>query len=164
MIEAWGTRLRFGGIRFWPGGLVEDRGISFQAVTFVNYSARAGLSGVFFIRVQWSFDGRNFLLFMINLPAASVDTLDCDKDLWVSFKIKVICLENFPSRFVPDCIQKSLMLHAEGVLLVVCLATSRYSSSSTIPRSSISVTASMLSFLARDRQFSHSFRGNFYIQ
>jgi hypothetical protein len=29
------------------GGLVEDRGISFQAVTFVNFSARAGLSGAF---------------------------------------------------------------------------------------------------------------------
>jgi hypothetical protein len=47
MIEAWGTRLRIGGIRLWPKGLVEDRGISFQAVTFVNYSARAGLSGAF---------------------------------------------------------------------------------------------------------------------
>jgi hypothetical protein len=47
MIEAWGTRLRLGGIRLWFGGLVENRGISFQAVTFVNYSARAGLSGAF---------------------------------------------------------------------------------------------------------------------
>ena len=47
MIEAWGSRFRIGGIRLWPGGLVEVRGISFQAVTFVNYSARVGLSGAF---------------------------------------------------------------------------------------------------------------------
>jgi D-aminopeptidase len=47
MIEALRNRLRIVVFRLWPWGLVEDRGISFQAVTFVNYSARAGLSGAF---------------------------------------------------------------------------------------------------------------------
>ena len=38
-----------------------------------------------------------------------------------SFKIKIICLDNFLSGFVPDFIRKSLMLHAEGVVVFIAI-------------------------------------------